>query len=366
MGCIYGHRCKITDKWYIGQTIKSKPEYRWGVNGNGYLKRNPNSHFARAIKKYGWENFEHVIFEYNIPNEDLDEMEKAYIEKYNSVENGYNSTYGGGANHEVSEETKRKNSEISKKMWENNRDKLCSIYSSKEHRKKLSEAIKKAYEEDPKIKEKLSNNAKQLIWVCNENGVERINKKDFEQYKENGYQQGMNYISLEIGRNIIYDYTVNDLSIGDIMVKYNIVNRKAVERYLKEKNIELKNKSYLTYKKTKGLPKTEEFKKIVSESSRKSRQGKIWVNNGITSKSILKEDLEKYLEIGWQRGRGKINTENMEHNESKKRILCVETNKIYFGIKTTARFLNIPLSTLKAALKFPNKTAGGYHWKYVD
>ena len=63
---IYGYLCKTTNKWYIGQTVKSTLQKRAHGNGYGYL----NSHgktmrtkFANAILKYGWINFEPYIFE---------------------------------------------------------------------------------------------------------------------------------------------------------------------------------------------------------------------------------------------------------------------------------------------------------------
>ena len=92
------------EKNYIGQTIK-KPEQRWGVNGKGYMKirkKDGNvTEFANAIKKYGWDNFNHkVLFSIKCETEEelgfwLDEWEKYYIWKYDSFYNGYNSTLGG-------------------------------------------------------------------------------------------------------------------------------------------------------------------------------------------------------------------------------------------------------------------------------
>ena len=55
---IYKHTNTITNKCYIGQTCKENPNYRWN-NGKGYTTGNPDSHFARAIKKYGWNSFDY-------------------------------------------------------------------------------------------------------------------------------------------------------------------------------------------------------------------------------------------------------------------------------------------------------------------
>ena len=101
MGCIYYHKNKINGYMYIGQS-KCNSDYikygRWGANGQGYKA---NKYFWHAIKKYGWENFEHGFFEDNISNELLNEKEKYYIALYHTYrqdpeyKSGYNLTPGG-------------------------------------------------------------------------------------------------------------------------------------------------------------------------------------------------------------------------------------------------------------------------------
>lgn len=89
--CVYLHKNKINNKTYIGITFR-KPKDRW-LNGNGY-KRQPK--FFNAILKYGWDNFEHIILEEDIPSEEEAlKRETYYIKKYNSVENGYNVNVEG-------------------------------------------------------------------------------------------------------------------------------------------------------------------------------------------------------------------------------------------------------------------------------
>ena len=89
---IYRHRNLINNKCYIGKTKKAKVEYRWGANGVGY-KKQPK--FWRAIKKYGWDNFEHTILEENITSLEVNNKERYYIALYNSIKNGYNCLEGG-------------------------------------------------------------------------------------------------------------------------------------------------------------------------------------------------------------------------------------------------------------------------------
>lgn len=108
-GYIYRHwiiNDKGIEKSYIGQTI-TKVEDRW-QNGRGYT--GSETRFAKAIKKYGWDNFNHEIIlavERETREElrkELNVLESFYIEEFDSFYNGYNSTTGGD-NYILSEES---------------------------------------------------------------------------------------------------------------------------------------------------------------------------------------------------------------------------------------------------------------------
>ncbi len=58
-------------------------------------KRRGNYKIYNAMNKYGKENFTCEILEDNIPVDNLNNKEIYYIEKYDSFNNGYNSTKGG-------------------------------------------------------------------------------------------------------------------------------------------------------------------------------------------------------------------------------------------------------------------------------
>lgn len=95
-GYIYRHW--LENKSYIGQTYMETPQQRW-QNGRGYS--NGNTKFSKAIKKHGWDSFGHEVllaFECETKEELvfwLNQWEIYYIEKYDSFNNGYNSTTGG-------------------------------------------------------------------------------------------------------------------------------------------------------------------------------------------------------------------------------------------------------------------------------
>ena len=50
----------------------------------------------------------------------------------------------------------------------------------------------------------------------------------------------------------------------------------------------------------------------------------------------------------------------------KRQILCIETNKKYESIAFAALCTNINRNSLNACCHGKQKTAGGYHWKFVD
>ena len=107
---IYFHRNKINNKVYIGQTCR-KPERRWN-NGKNYVG---SPHFYSAIQKYGWDNFEHIIFATELTQDEANLMEKRLIALYDTTNPayGYNIVLGG-RNAPKSEEQRRKMSEVKK------------------------------------------------------------------------------------------------------------------------------------------------------------------------------------------------------------------------------------------------------------
>lgn len=93
--CVYIHKC-INGKIYIG--ITNNTIRRWRNKGIEYKPKKENTRpFWNAIIKYGWENFEHLIIEENLNENEAKEKEKYYIKKYNSRDReiGYNVAEGG-------------------------------------------------------------------------------------------------------------------------------------------------------------------------------------------------------------------------------------------------------------------------------
>lgn len=131
---IYKITNKNNDKVYIGQSVdishrRSCHEYDLKNN------RHKNIYLQRAY------NIEPDAFSFEIicycNEEDLDELEMFYINKYNSADShyGYNLDKSARGTGRKSEETKRKMSEVKK-----GNTAMCGIKLSEEWKKHLSEA----------------------------------------------------------------------------------------------------------------------------------------------------------------------------------------------------------------------------------
>jgi len=90
---VYKHTSMESGKSYIGMT-KFTMEKRWKEHYK--LATTSNTHFHRAINLYGSINWEHAVLVDSISTvEEAHALERFYIKKYDTFENGYNSTLGG-------------------------------------------------------------------------------------------------------------------------------------------------------------------------------------------------------------------------------------------------------------------------------
>ena len=99
---VYAHTNLINGKMYIGLS-GINPEDRWAKGYTHCVK------FYHAIKKYGWDNFDHVILVDHLTKEEACEIEINLIHDQMTQDDryGYNIEPGGSAP-VMSEETKKK------------------------------------------------------------------------------------------------------------------------------------------------------------------------------------------------------------------------------------------------------------------
>ena len=134
MGLIYKHTNKITLDAYIGKTIctmekRLKTHISESINGE--------THFQRAIRKYGIENFISDILEDDINEENINEREIYWIEFYDTyLGKGYNMTRGGDGGDTRINFSKNEKMKFAEKISKANKGKVLSA----ETKKKISEA----------------------------------------------------------------------------------------------------------------------------------------------------------------------------------------------------------------------------------
>lgn len=154
---VYIHINKTNNKKYIGITSK-KVNKRWGNNGKGYKK----GYFHNAIKKYGWDNFEHLILYENLSEKDAKNKEIELIKIYNTFNKkyGYNLTYGGQGN--IPNNITREKLSLSQKIiWSNieYKNKMIKIMKeirlTKEYKDKMSNISKNNWQ-NPIIRNKIT------------------------------------------------------------------------------------------------------------------------------------------------------------------------------------------------------------------
>ena len=107
---IYMATNRVNGKEYIGQTIGSLKHRKQGHITDAKLHRDV-MYFHKALRKYGFDNFDWEILHDNITNiNDLNKSEIYYIKLYDTFENGYNLN-AGGKNALTSHKTRKKISE---------------------------------------------------------------------------------------------------------------------------------------------------------------------------------------------------------------------------------------------------------------
>ena len=152
----------LNNKIYIGK--HSTDNLDDGYMGSGKI-------IIRAIKKYNKENFTKEYLAFCDTEQTLNYLERYYIKKYNSVENGYNITYGGegclGLVH--TEKTKKILSEKAKVNNNGSKNPFWHKHHSMKSRQKISKTLKENYvkEKHPNYNKHLPKSTKDKIGASN-------------------------------------------------------------------------------------------------------------------------------------------------------------------------------------------------------
>ena len=133
---IYQIKNLINNKLYIGQTLDKFIERYWNHVWKLNNQRHDNKYLQNAWAKYGEDNFEFSVLHIFQDGENIDDLERYYIDQYD-FNNLYNIQYSGQDHAmlgiHMSEETKMK-------IGESNRKNMLGKKHSEETKIKMSES----------------------------------------------------------------------------------------------------------------------------------------------------------------------------------------------------------------------------------
>jgi group I intron endonuclease len=155
---IYKFVNQINGKVYIG--FDSRWPNRTIVHKSSSKKQ--DSKFYRAIRKYGWNNFQSEAIYQSLDREHtLHVMENYFIEQYDSFHNGYNSTLGGdgtfGRKRTLEERIKQSKSTKGKPRPQSTEHIKNRIESLKKNPNAFKGMLNKKHKKETKEKISLSN-----------------------------------------------------------------------------------------------------------------------------------------------------------------------------------------------------------------
>lgn len=357
---VYIHENKINNKKYVGITSK-KPEERWGKFGSGYSSQ---PRFYNAIKKYGWEAFEHKIIYRDLILSEALKKEFELSKEFNTTlkEYGYNNAVGTGGNFFVSDETRKKYSERSK--GKNN-----AMYGKK-HNSKSLEKMKIAQKRNAKYG-KNNHESKAVIGIS----LKDETKKVFESANQAAlfFKLFNNSHIIECckgkrksvaGYKWLYLEDFNNFSNEEIQV---LLNQNKVKVILSSNNhpnsreviafSPLLNEKREFYSVQDGaaffnIPNTSPIIRVCKRKNFQSH-GLLWYYKDSFSEEILKKDLEKYKILFLQKIIG-VNKDN-------EKIIS------FASIKEARNFLMVKNNDgILKCLKGVRKTYKGYKWFYLE
>lgn len=208
---IYKFTNKINNKAYIGQSVNIEHRRQQHISSAYYSKSNTyNTVFHQAIRKYGSENFNFEILTI-CKIEELDILEKYYIQRENSmVPNGYNMTSGG-------ENARSYNSLFTE-------DDIHNIILELRTTDDRAEDIASRWNCSGSLIKKICSGDEYHI----DNECYPIRDKEHIKRIRNKYNllvQGVNpsaKLNCSIAEDIIYDLLNTNASIKDLSIKYDI------------------------------------------------------------------------------------------------------------------------------------------------
>ena len=137
--------------------------------------------------------------------------------------------------------------------------------------------------------------------------------------------------------NTLEQYCIFELMTYNGRVGYNKTYGGGSGKPTKETKEKIRGKNHPMY----GKHISEEHKKKLIESSK--------------NRIVTEETRKKLRRAGMK-----------EKNSQSKKVMCIETEEIFPCIREAERKLGVANQHISDCCKGKQKTAGGYHWKYID
>ena len=416
---IYSITNVVTGDMYIGQTIQDF-EKRWKSHISALNRGNhDNEYLQRSWNKYGEDAFKFKAIHYCDELDILNDLEKYYIKKYDTYNNGFNMTEGGDYFlNEIPEEIRKKRLENLKKVTRERSDYTePQIAKVKELLSKLENSpisIKKISKLTG-VRENIIYSIKNLdSWIdvrsdLNEkikqlNFIECRNKKIIEDLYSYNYslEELCNKYNLAENsiRTIFYKEKIKDHS----KIFKDVKNTRMKQKFLKgmEKGI----KTFIDMEKFTGYSRytlekmcereelQEEYKKLRKIKNKNMCKSNVkGINYDIKAKSWflritfngnqipighfkteedainVKQQLIPYIESKDYTSILAVKAKYSKNVTPKKTIKAINikdnSEEIIEGIGVCARKLNIPRKNIERVLQGKGKTTYGYTFAYV-
>ena len=251
---------KINNKKYIGVSIDIYK--RWDSHNNQARYGNER-YFYRAIRKYGYDNFDKIILErYDIyDKKTLKDKEDYYINYYDSLNSGYNMEFG---------------------------------YNSITNHPNIEN-----------IKKKISDKAKDRKWINNGKKNITCNSADIDNYINNGWCYGRLKFSDEHIKNLSDSHIGIKLS-EEAKIKTGNASRNRI--HSEETKNKMSTDRIGRYTMKWYIDKYGEEQGMIKYSNHHNHyknkdKNIICINNGIINKMINEKDLEEYINNNWVKGK---------------------------------------------------------------
>jgi len=190
---IYKVTNEINNKIYIGQTVNSLDKRKSQHKADSNNKKKLIRYFYLAINKYGFDCFQWEILTEAKNLEELNELEKYYIQLYDSTnpQKGYNISKGGlgRGNYEYSNETREKISKSLKDRYKNGL--IVWNKGIKTNKSSWNKGLK--FNHTQESKKKISNSQIIPIFMIDKSG----NKTKYSSLKECVEKIGINRFTIQ-------------------------------------------------------------------------------------------------------------------------------------------------------------------------